>query len=78
MSYNPKVNDYVKWKNGVEGWVYFRDNLYITIEAKVQPKDSVNLKHCSIHTNNRLLILCYSNQWKELKYIRSRQSIYEE
>lgn len=78
MTYHPKVNDYVQWKNGIEGWIYFQDNSYVTIEAKVQPKDSVNLRHSPIHTNNRLLILCFSDQWKELKYIRSRQSIYEE
>jgi len=78
MSYTPKVNDYVKWKDHIEGWVYFRDNSYITIEIKVKPKDADNLRHCSIHLNNRLLVLCYSNQWKELTYVRSRQSVHEE
>lgn len=78
MTYHPKVNDYVQWKNGIEGWIYFKDNSYVTIEAKVEPKDSDNLRHSPIHTNNRLLILCFSDQWKELKYIRSRKSIHEE
>ena len=78
MSYHPKVNDYVEWKNGIEGWIYFKDSSYVTIEAKVCPKDFINLRHSPIHTNNRLLILCFPDQWKELKYIRSRQSIYEE
>lgn len=78
MSYVPKVNDYVKWTKGIEGWIYFKDNSYVTIEAKVKPKDSINLRHSPIHANNRLLILCFSNQWNELKYIRSRESIYEE
>ena len=76
--YVPKVNDYVKWTKGVEGWIYFVDKEYITIEASVTPKDSDNYRAAPIHANNRLLVLCYSNQWKELEYIKSRQSIYEE
>lgn len=76
--YVPKVNDYVKWTKGIEGWVYFFDKEYITIEASVTPKDSVNYRAAPIHANNRLLVLCYKNQWNELKYIKTRQSIYEE
>ena len=41
MSYVPKVNDYVIWnRNGFthEGWVYFVDSAYITIETAVRPK----------------------------------------
>lgn len=75
--YIPKVNDYVKWTKGVEGWVYFVDKEYITIEASVTPKDNMNYYSSPIHANNRLLVLCYSNQWKELTYVRSRQSVYE-
>ena len=76
--YVPKVNDYVKWTKGVEGWIYFVDKEYITIEVSVTPKDEVNYRAAPIHTNNRLLVLCYNNQWKELMYVRSRESIYEE
>jgi hypothetical protein len=76
--YVPKVNDYVKWTKGVEGWIYFVDKEYITIEVSVTPKDEVNYRAAPIHTNNRLLVLCYKNQWKELMYVRSRQSVYEE
>jgi hypothetical protein len=39
--YTPKVNDYVKWKN-LEGWVYFRDDEYITIENA--PKELITRK----------------------------------
>ena len=78
MTYEPQVNHYVEWKKGVEGWVYFVDKEYITIECVVRPKDEVNLECCPIHKNERLLVICYPNQWKELKYIKSRQSIYEE
>ena len=78
MTYEPQVNDYVVWSKGVEGWVYFKDREYITIEYIVRPKDEVNLECCPIHRNERLLVICYKSQWKELQYIRSRQSIYEE
>lgn len=78
MSYNPKINDYVKWTKGVEGWIYFRDKEYVTIEHSVRPKDEVNYECCPIHTNERLLVICYENQWDQLEYIKSRKSIYEE
>lgn len=75
--YNPKVNDYVKWKNELEGWVYFKDDQYITIEVAVRPKDGKNYEACSLHRNERLLVLCFYDQWKELEYVKSRKSIYE-
>lgn len=78
MSYNPKINDYVTWSNGVEGWIYFKGNQYITIEASVRPKDVENYKAAPIHANERLLVICYKEQWKELTYVKSRNSIYEE
>ena len=78
MSYEPKVNDYVRWSKGIEGWVYFKDKEYLTIEVSVRPKDDVNYKCCSLHRNERLLVICYHSQWKELTYVKSRKSIYEE
>ena len=77
MTYEPQVNDYVKWKKGVEGWVYFKDEEYITIEYNVRPKDDVNIECCPIHKNNRLLVVCYKQCWNELEYITSRESVYE-
>ena len=79
MKYDPRVNDYVKWNNGkgVEGWVYFKGKEYITIEVNVRPKDCENLQACSLHVNERLLVLCYINQWEELEYVRSRESVYK-
>lgn len=76
--YIPKINDYVKWSKGIEGWIYFKDSDYITIEVLVKPKDEINYRASPIHANNRLLILCYSNQWHELHYVKSRESIYED
>ena len=78
MSYDPQVNDYVTWSKGVEGWVYFKDKEYITIEQSVRPKDTENYYACQIHRNERLLVICYRSQWKELIYVRSRKSRYEE
>ena len=78
MNYEPKVNDYVKWTKDVEGWVYFKDKEYITIEVAVRLKDEQNYIACSIHRNERVLVLCYSTQWSELKYVKSRKSKYEE
>ena len=78
MSYNPQVNDFVIWTKGVEGWVYFRDDEYITIEYIVRPKDQVNYHACPIHANERLLVVCYKEDWKQLKYVKSRESVYEE
>jgi len=78
MSYDPQVNDYVLWTKGIEGWVYFKDKEYITIEQSVRPKDEINYQCCSLHRNERVLVVCYPEQWKELTYVRSRDSRYEE
>jgi hypothetical protein len=80
MKYEPQVNDYVIWRSGkgVQGWVYFKCHEYITIEKSVRPKTCENYEACSIHRNERVLVICYSDQWKELEYIKSRSSIYEE
>ena len=76
--YEPKVNDYVRWTKGVEGWVYFKDDEYITIEVNVRPKNNENYEACSLHANERLLVICYHSQWKELEYVKSRESVHEE
>tara|TARA_B100000287_G_scaffold296633_1_gene279844 strand:+ start:127 stop:429 length:303 start_codon:yes stop_codon:yes gene_type:complete len=74
--YKPKVNDYVIWDKGEygieEGWVYFYDDEYITIETGVKPKPKdeyeKNPRHRMIHT----LLLCNNQFWHQLKYVRSR------
>ena len=78
MNYEPQVNDFVVWTKGVGGWVYFKCEDYITIEHSVRPKDELNLVCCPIHRNERLLVICYKEQWNQLEYIKSRTSIYEE
>lgn len=73
FQYIPKVNDYVKWKH-MEGWVYFKDEEYISIEIAV--KDKLCDKG-SFHKKDHLLVLCYYNQWHELEYVTSRESVYD-
>lgn len=76
--YSPRLNDYVKWKKGIEGWVYFVDQQYITIETNVKPKDQEDLRHSPLHRNKRLLVLCYKEQWGELKQVGYRENKYSE
>jgi len=71
--YKPQVDDYVKWNDRVEGWVYFKDAEYITIEVSVRPKNEQNYQACSLHRNERLLVLCYSDQWNQLEYVKRRE-----
>jgi len=72
MSYVPEIDDYVKWNKGIEGWVYFACSDYVTIEVMVRPKNGENYEACSLHRNERLLVLCFKDQWKELQYVKSR------
>jgi hypothetical protein len=80
MKYVPEVNDYVVWKNRehVEGWVYFKEKQYITIEVQVRPKHPDDLPNGTHHRNERVLVLCYPNQWDQLQYIKSRKSVNDE
>jgi hypothetical protein len=78
MTYTPNINDYVVWTRGIEGWVYFKHEEYITIETDVWEKSKENYELCPIHRNDRVLVLCYHDQWNELTYIKSRKSVYEE
>ena len=80
-SYIPEVNDYVKWNKGkfsVEGWVYFKDNAYLTIEIGVKDKHSEDVEHCPIHSKYHTLVVCYPESWKQLQYVKSRTDKYEE
>ena len=76
--YHPKVNDYVKWTDSLgrvtEGWVYFVDSSYITIEIGVRCKDEENIEACPIHQKTHCLLLCFPENWKELEYIKTRVS----
>ena len=74
MTYHPKVDDYVKWTDSLgkvtEGWVYFADKSYITIEIGVKDKPD-DLVH--FHKKTHCCVLCYPENWKELEYIKTRR-----
>ena len=76
--YEPQVNDYVRWTDSLgritEGWVYFVDQSYITIEIGVKCKDEENIKDCPIHKKTHCLVLCFPENWHELEYIKSREN----
>ena len=79
--YVPKLNDYVKWnkeKHSVEGWIYFMDNSYLTIEIGVKDKHSEDVEHCPIHGKYHTLVVCYPESWKQLTYVKSRECVYSE
>ena len=76
MSYIPKVNDYVQWKSN-EGWVYFVDEAYITIEIGTKHKGYDQLINGTRHQKDHILLVCPNYQWKELKYIKRRESVYD-
>ena len=71
--YVPKVHDYVKWK-GLQGWIYWIDpeRRYLTIEIMVREKTEESYKDCSLHRNERCLVCCYPENWKDLEYVKSR------
>lgn len=73
-SYRPLVNDYVTWKERIEGWVYFTCPDYITIELYVKDKPD---QLVGFHKKTHVLLLCYAHQWHELTFIKHRESIYE-
>ena len=69
--YYPQVNDYVKWK-GLEGWVYFKCDEYITIEIGVKDKtDDLVPQHKKTHC----CVLCFPENWNELEYVKNRRDL---
>ena len=93
MTYNPQVNDYVIWeRNGlkVEGWVYFitepteqkkgfpSSSQYLTIEVGVKRKPECQYDKRNHHKYIHILLLCYENQWKELRFVKKRKSRYDD
>ena len=71
-----------------EGWVYFKGEpvepkkgfttptRYITIETGVKdkPKEQMDSGASSLHGKVHTLLLCYEQDWKNLKFIRKRES----
>tara|TARA_B100000287_G_scaffold381678_1_gene386246 strand:- start:243 stop:515 length:273 start_codon:yes stop_codon:yes gene_type:complete len=75
--YVPKVNDYVIWDKGEygieEGWVYFVDDAYITIETGIKPRPDAECEG-SLHQFIHTLLVCHAPFWKDLQYVKSRKS----
>ena len=69
MKYEPRLNDYVSWRN-VEGWVYFVTDEYLTIEISVKPKEDDLVP---MHRKHHCLVVCYAHCWDELEYVHSRR-----
>lgn len=79
MSYKPQVDDYVIWnKNGLthKGWVYFCDEMYITIETGVKPKPNCEYTKIERHKYIHTLLVCHPQYWKDLEYIHTRKNKY--
>ena len=78
MSYVPKVDDYVRWTttlgNVHEGWVYFVDKEYITIELSVKDKSEESYKDSPLHRKIHSLLLCQHYYWDQLEYIKNRRN----
>ena len=78
MSYVPNVDDYVKWTttlgNVHEGWVYFADREYITIELSVKDKSEQSYKDSPIHRKIHSLLVCQHYYWDQLEYIKNRKN----
>ena len=88
--YDPQVDDYVVWTTDLgmkhEGWVYFKSepsepkkgwktpSTYITIEIGVKPKPYCNYAKKDPHKMIHTLLLCYSTNWHQLKYIKNRRN----
>lgn len=75
--YSPKVDDYVKWTTTVgnvhEGWVYFADREYITIELSVKDKSEQSYKDSPIHRKVHSLLVCQHYYWDQLEYVKHRR-----
>ena len=81
MRYKPQVDDYVRWKTDhitAEGWVYFYDEQYITIETGIKPKPNCEYTKIERHKYIHTLLLCYPTQWNQLEYVYTRKNRYAE
>lgn len=77
-SYTPQIDDYVRWVRGngfvTEGWVYFVDEKYITIETGVKDKPNCEYTREEKHKKIHILVVCHDCFWKELEYIKHRRT----
>ncbi len=69
-----------------EGWVYFKGDpeepkkgfpthpRYITIETDVRDKPPEQLQDSPLHKKIHTLLLCYEQDWKDLRFVRRRKT----
>ena len=69
--YIPEVDHYVRHKH-LEGWIYFIDKEYLTLEILVRKKSEESYNDATFHRNERCLVLVYPEDWKDLKYVKKR------
>ena len=78
MPYTPKIDDYVRWERSTghidEGWVYFVDNDYITIETGVKDKPICEYTREERHKKIHILVVCHNCFWNDLKYVKHRRT----
>ena len=75
--YSPQVDDYVKWTTSLgnvhEGWVYFFDREYVTIELSVKDKSEQSYKDSPLHRKTHSLLVCQHYYWDQLEYVKHRR-----
>ena len=71
QTYIPQVDHYVRYKN-LEGWIYFIDKEYLTLEILVRKKSEESYNDAMFHRNERCLVLVYPEDWKDLEYVKKR------
>ena len=76
ITYVPQVDHYVKHKH-MEGWIYFVDKQYLTLEIMVREKSEESFNDATFHRNERCLVLVYPEDWKHLEYVKKRQRLFQ-
>ena len=69
--YTPQVDHYVRHKD-MEGWIYFIDKEYLTLEILVRKKSEESYNGAMFHRNERCLVVVYPEDWKDLEYVKKR------
>ena len=72
VGYVPEVDHYVR-HGDMEGWIYFVDKEYLTLEIMVREKSEESYNDARFHRNERCLVLVYPEDWKDLEYVKKRQ-----
>ena len=55
QTYIPQVDHYVRYKN-LEGWIYFIDKEYLTLEILVRKKSEESYNDAMFHRNESCLL----------------------